>query len=172
MLDSAPEHRDEADAVRARLEEVGDRFPLTYSRLVGKVAKADEAGANALVERLLARPGNSPEVAARLLLLSARPDEAVPHLERLREADPANEWASVTLADSLRKLGRAAEARSVVADFLERSPGHANALVMKARLEWKLGQRSEAAATARQAIEAGTDDGPARRVLEDILAKA
>lgn len=210
VLDSSGEHAGEAHELRERLHEVGARFPQIYLRVLGKIApKGDEPGADALIEWLLARPVDDPELAERLaarlqaagradqatelclrqlestadhpqllnraargLLLASRLEEAVPVLERARAGNPDDEWTSITLANVLRKLGRPMDARAVLTDFLERSPAHASALAIKARIEWTLGQRSDAAATARQAIEAKPGDSAVEEAMQAILAKA
>jgi cyanophycin synthetase len=72
--------------------------------------------------------------------------------------EPHRHRAQLQLASSLRVVGRAAEARQLIADVLETRPHNTAALMLRALVQADLGQERQAVADLiRATLEATTD---------------
>ena len=78
------------------------------------------------------------------------PHEQAKHLRRFLEADPEDRWSRVALAESLRQLGRLAEAKALLAALPDPDP---EARAVRARIALDKGED--------RAVEALLADGPA-----------
>lgn len=164
-----------AGALLGWLAETPVDHPLLVERLARRLQAAGRTGdAIDLCRRQLDATPDDPAIRtslARLLLLDGRLDEASVELEKLHERDRENEWVALGLAGALHKQGRLAESLAVVDAFLSHSPENARALAMKARMEWKAGRRTDAAAAARRAIAIVETNGAAKEAMQAILDK-
>lgn len=138
----------------------------------GELAKALE-----LCERQMQRTPDHPRILerhARILIAFERLEGALDALQKLAGLDPEHRWGHLTLARTLDKLGRRAEALTVVERFLQALDGDAPSLALKAKLLWKDGRKEEAGAAARLALDAAPEDPTvaqsARLVLRGLAA--
>jgi tetratricopeptide (TPR) repeat protein len=92
------------------------------------------------------------ELARNLLLRALKPDEALPHLERLRRHQPHNLEIAVDLARSLTALDRAGEAEQLLKEVLDQEPTHAAALAERGRLALEGRRPTEAEEWLRQSL--------------------
>ncbi|RVQ67633.1 tetratricopeptide repeat protein [Croceicoccus ponticola] len=107
---------------------------------------------------------------ARLQLASGAIEDAITTLDTLAMLEPGDGWTRLTLARTMAKVGRNTEALSHLAVLDTHEPDHAEALLLAARLHWKMGERGQARANARRAVGTGDDDGSLTARLGTILA--
>lgn len=85
--------------------------------------------------------------------------EAVGHLEILRRREPRNVQVGVSLAASLRAVGRREEAERILDDILDANPDHAIALLERGKTAVESGRPQDAERFLRRAL-ARTPDAP------------
>jgi tetratricopeptide (TPR) repeat protein len=102
---------------------------------------------------------------ADMLVDSSRPDEALPHLERLRKEQPDNPDVQVDLARCWGDTGRVAEARALFDSVLAEHPDHSDALLHRGKLELNNRQPVEAERWLRKATRLKPWDPQARFAL-------
>jgi tetratricopeptide (TPR) repeat protein len=89
---------------------------------------------------------------ADMLVESSRPDEAEPHLDRLREELPGNPEVLVDLARCWTMQSHLDEARSLFDEVLAEHPNHFEALLHRGKLELLAGRFTEAERWLRKAL--------------------
>jgi tetratricopeptide (TPR) repeat protein len=153
---------------------------VNHPGLISKVcAKLHDLGdtdeALRLADRQLGRTPDDGLMLARkvrLLLAMDRPRDAAAALARLAEAEPENMWAHLTLARTLARAGRHAEALTA-ADFgLARTPDEPQLLAVKARILMKLRRREEAVLFAQRALDHAAGEPNAIREAARVLGIA
>jgi tetratricopeptide (TPR) repeat protein len=102
---------------------------------------------------------------AEVLLDSSRPDDALPHLERLRAEQPDNLDVQVDLARCRAADSRPDEACELLDGVLKVRPDHYDALLQRGKLAHGLGQFAEAEGFLRRATERSPHDPEARYAL-------
>lgn len=130
-------------------------------RVLALLAAASVAGA--------AQPG--PVETARQLVEAGRLEEAIPHLERARTADPANAQALWMLAVARLRLGNLAEAASLADEFGRLVPENPGGPLLAASALTALGQLPEAAAALSEALARDPGHPEARRDLAVLLGR-
>jgi choline-sulfatase len=156
--------------LRVAVEQAAADDYITQTELAETLIAAGKRGeAEGLLRRILdAQPKHARAHGAlgRLLVADRRLADAVAHLERAAEAgdvEPLLELAQAYLAS-----GRPVEARSTAARVLEKSPVHPWALAVTAHALALEGQREQALALLRRAINVG----PRRPAVWQSLAEA
>ena len=130
-------------------------------RALALLAAASVAGA--------AQP--NPVETARQLVEAGRLEEALPHLERARAADPANPQALWMLAVARLRLGNLAEAASLADEFGRLVPESPGGPLLAASALTGLGQLPGAAAALSEALARDPGNPEARRDLAVLLGR-
>jgi tetratricopeptide (TPR) repeat protein len=102
---------------------------------------------------------------AEILVDSSRHAEAVPHLERLREEQPANPEVLVALARCRMVQSRTDDARALLDTVLATHPDHLDALHQRGKVELEDGNFAEAERWLRKALGLAPGDPEARYTL-------
>jgi tetratricopeptide (TPR) repeat protein len=86
------------------------------------------------------------------------PEEAVQHLEILRQRDPQNERVAILLATFRRGLGQLSEAQQILDDVLAVHPDHFAALLERGKGALDAGRPEEAEGFLRRALARGPNE--------------
>ena len=116
-----------------------------------------------------AQPG--PLVTARQLVEEGRIEEALPHLERARSADPADPQALWMLAVARLRLGDFPEAAALAEEFSRLVPENATGPLLRAGALTALGRLPEAEAALREVLALDPRHPEARRDLAVLLGR-
>ena len=108
---------------------------------------------------------------ARQLVEEGRLEEAVPHLERARGADPANPQALWMLAVARLRLGDFPEAVALAEEFGRLVPESPTGPLLRAGALTALGRLPEAATALREVLEQDPRHPEARRDLAVLLGR-
>jgi tetratricopeptide (TPR) repeat protein len=106
---------------------------------------------------------------AAILVESSQFREAAPHLERLREEQPANPEVLVALARCRVVQLRNDEARALLDSALANHPDHFDALLQRGKLEAQSGTYVDAERWLRKAVERSPRDPEGRFSLYQCL---
>jgi tetratricopeptide (TPR) repeat protein len=106
---------------------------------------------------------------AEILVDSSRHMEALPHLERLHDEQPANPAVLVALARCRMVQLRKDEARALLDSVLAGHPDHFDALLQRGKLELQSGNYVEAERWLRKALDRSPRDPEARYTLFECL---
>lgn len=112
-----------------------------------------------------------PLVAARQLVEEGRIEEALPHLERARSADPADPQALWMLAVARLRLGDFRRASELGADLSQLVPASPNGALLEGSALAALGQLPEAETAFREALARDPANPEARRELAVLLGR-
>ena len=145
------------------------------ARLAGAVSRKmlieDAIGSEVLLER---EPDhvNLRNDAARIYLALARPEQALPHFERVRILQPGSAVAWFNEGTALEAMGRASDAAARYAEALRLDPRHSPALNNAAALALKAGRLDEARLAFDRAVTADPGNADARANLGLTLIAA
>jgi len=89
---------------------------------------------------------------AEILLQQNRAQDALEHLQKLRERQPGNSGVGVSLARCRRRLGQVEEARQLLDQLLAERPRDVEALSERGALALELGQTIDAESRLRAAL--------------------
>jgi len=112
-----------------------------------------------------------PLVTARQLVEAGRIEEALPHLERARSADPTNPQALWMLAVARLRLGDFPEAAALAEEFGRLVPENTTGPLLRAGALTALGRLPEAAAALREVLALDPRHPEARRDLAVLLGR-
>ncbi len=132
------------------------------------------AGAALLLVSVLAAAAGAqtdPLVIARELVEEGRIEEAVPHLERARSADPTNPQALWMLAVARLRLGDFPEAAALAEEFGRLVPENTTGPLLRAGALTALGRFPEAEAALREVLALDPRHPEARRDLAVLLGR-
>ena len=120
--------------------------------------KGDSNGAIAAYERAIElAPGYATSyhwLAEHFRFDKLRPDRALPLITRALELDPLSPVINITVAETLRDLGRHQEALAQIDHAIEISPAFASAYITKSEImSWSFGRLDEALRLAEYASE-------------------
>ena len=118
-----------------------------------------------------AAPQTSGIEAARRLVAEGRLEEAVPHLDRARKANPGDPAPLWMLAVARLRLGNLAEAASLAAEFADRVPESPNGPLLQGTALSALGDLEGAEAALREALGRDPQHPEARRDLAILLGR-
>ena len=129
--------------------------------------------ATVLVSVLAAAAGAQPDplVTARQLVEEGRIEEALPHLERARSADPTNPQALWMLAVARLRLGDFPEAAALAEEFGRLVPDNAAGPLLRAGALTALGRLPDAEAALREVLAIDPRHPEARRDLAVLLGR-
>ena len=112
-----------------------------------------------------------PLVTARQLVEEGRIEEALPHLERARTADPTNPQALWMLAVARLRLGDLPEAAALAEEFGRLVPENTTGPLLRASALTALGRLPEAEAALREVLALDPRHPEARRDLAVLLGR-
>ena len=155
------------DTSAAESMTTGREAPCRRHRASGRVHLA------LLVSVLAATAGGQtdPLATARRLVEEGRIEDALPHLERARSADPADPQALWMLAVARLRLGDLPAAVSLAEEFGRLVPASPNGPLLRATALTALGQLPEAADSLREALARDPRHPEARRDLAMVLGR-
>jgi tetratricopeptide (TPR) repeat protein len=107
---------------------------------------------------------------AEVLVESSQFHEARPHLERLRQEQPANAEVLIALARCRMVQLRYDDARALLDSVLAAHPDHFDGLLYRGKLEIQSGNYVEAERWLRKALERSPRDPEARYTLYECLS--
>ena len=124
-----------------------------------------------LLPAVAAAAQTDPLITARQLVEEGRIEEALPHLERARSADPANPQALWMLAVARLRLGDFPEAVALAEEFGRLVPENTTGPLLRAGALTALGRLPEAEAALREILALDPRHPEARRDLAVLLGR-
>src|SRR5262245_8799760 len=107
---------------------------------------------------------------ASILRISAKPQEALSHFERLQERRPKDREVAFGLAETYLALGRP-EARPIIDAWLAEEPHNPFAMLLRAEVEWKDRHVAEAETWVRKSLAKRCWDKEANKLLIQCLGQ-
>ena len=118
-----------------------------------------------------AAAAQDPLETAQRLVAEGRLEEAIPHLDRARSANPGDPAPLWMLAVARLRLGNLPEAARLAAEFADRVPESPNGLLLQGAALSALGRLEEAEAALREALRRDPAHPEARRDLAIVLGR-
>jgi tetratricopeptide (TPR) repeat protein len=106
---------------------------------------------------------------ASTLRSAAKPQEALPYFEHLRQRHPADRSVTFGLAETQMALGHQEEARQLLDPWLAEDPDNPEPLLLRARIDWKDRHTASAEALVRKVLAKNIWDREANRLLSLCL---
>ena len=164
-----------ADPLIDELTSANRRSLPAFKRAIHAVRGGDYATAvNEFAAGLETDPNNAAARIsyARVLYLSARPDDAAAELEHALASDPDNPLGPFMQGVLHQQQGDLAAAEAAYLRAVEIDPGHSGALFHLANLYFDSGRYAEAAAAYRRVLAADASVAPARLLALVAAARA